>query len=1019
MRHIGFFAVVVTALFGSLSSAGVIYVDDDAQPGGDGSTWESAFMYLQDALAIATDADEIRIAQGTYRPDDSEHGHATPGDRSATFELVVGAEVYGGYRGCPGGDCLSGDPDERDTALYATILSGDLAGDDGPSLLRELAACYSGEDVSPEAGCEAFDLDGDDDVDGDDVAAFLAANQYAENAYHVATGSGVDLTTILDGVTITAGNADGSPSFYDCGGGLLVVTGSPTVTDCRFTGNHGVYGASLLAYDGSSVELTGCTFERNIGRFGGGINCRASAPELTECAFVENVSVVDGGGMINLEGAEPTLTGCLFEGNRAQHGGALANWSGSRPDLQQCTITRNVATLVGGGLYSNDASPNLMDCTLTLNRAAEWGGAIDNVAGANATISACLFEDNRARYGGAINNTSSSPTCENCQFYTNHADSCGGAVNSDGTCAPSFADCTFGLNLAVYGGAVTNWNDANGRYTACTFDSNRAVLKGGAMDNALGASTVTECTFSGNHAEVDGGGIAFRESSGTTITGCTFDRNSARISGGGICADTDSVFALAGCTFTANMAEGTGGSGIACLLGCHAEIRDCTISNSRGAALYGGGIYCANSSPLIVGCVIDANTCREGGGIACESGSSPTIIDCLICNNDARMGGGLWIGGGQPYIAGCVISGNVGEYGGALSIGSTFGLTMVDCVISGNEANQGGAAAWLSRARLHSVNCTIADNTGVEGAAVFCRDRADADFINCVFAGHTNCCIHEDDTDSDARVRQCHFGDHPGGVCFDADLGMALATAAEADAALTDWSDNSDGDPQFVAGAVGTWTAPPSYNAATNRTTLTDAAGGFGSSPLAGRLINPSTDQLRQALITANTSTTVEVAGDVRGLTAEGSAYALIDYHLAAGSPCIDAGTNIAPARDKRDLDNDGCTTDPVPLDVEGKYRYRDDPETPDTGVGQAPIVDQGAYEFESTAFIPSGPCPGDCNCDGQVDYGDIDAFVAALTGEAGYLAQYPACIWLNADCDNDGHVNYEDIDAFVALLSS
>ena len=57
------------------------------------------------------------------------------------------------------------------------------------------------------------------------------------------------------------------------------------------------------------------------------------------------------------------------------------------------------------------------------------------------------------------------------------------------------------------------------------------------------------------------------------------------------------------------------------------------------------------------------------------------------------------------------------------------------------------------------------------------------------------------------------------------------------------------------------------------------------------------------------------------------------DLHLAAGSPCVDAGDN---------------TTVPASLvaDLDGNARFHDDPATPDTGNGIAPIVDMGAYEF-------------------------------------------------------------------------
>lgn len=61
----------------------------------------------------------------------------------------------------------------------------------------------------------------------------------------------------------------------------------------------------------------------------------------------------------------------------------------------------------------------------------------------------------------------------------------------------------------------------------------------------------------------------------------------------------------------------------------------------------------------------------------------------------------------------------------------------------------------------------------------------------------------------------------------------------------------------------------------------------------------------------------------------------------------------------------------------------------------------------------------GDTNCDGVVNYGDINPFVIALSGQNAYDTQYPACRWMNADCNNDGCVSYGDINSFVTLLFS
>ncbi len=77
------------------------------------------------------------------------------------------------------------------------------------------------------------------------------------------------------------------------------------------------------------------------------------------------------------------------------------------------------------------------------------------------------------------------------------------------------------------------------------------------------------------------------------------------------------------------------------------------------------------------------------------------------------------------------------------------------------------------------------------------------------------------------------------------------------------------------------------------------------------------------------------------------------DYHLSAGSPCIDAGDNDAvPLGVTTDLDDDP--------------RFVDEPNAANTGNGACP-VDMGAYEFQAV------PACGDCDGDGIDDPSDPD----------------------------------------------
>ncbi len=59
----------------------------------------------------------------------------------------------------------------------------------------------------------------------------------------------------------------------------------------------------------------------------------------------------------------------------------------------------------------------------------------------------------------------------------------------------------------------------------------------------------------------------------------------------------------------------------------------------------------------------------------------------------------------------------------------------------------------------------------------------------------------------------------------------------------------------------------------------------------------------------------------------------------------------------------------------------------------------------------------GDCNCDGVVDFFDIDPFVAALGGDAAYYAQYPNCYRYLADIDGNRSVDFFDIDPLVGVF--
>jgi hypothetical protein len=84
------------------------------------------------------------------------------------------------------------------------------------------------------------------------------------------------------------------------------------------------------------------------------------------------------------------------------------------------------------------------------------------------------------------------------------------------------------------------------------------------------------------------------------------------------------------------------------------------------------------------------------------------------------------------------------------------------------------------------------------------------------------------------------------------------------------------------------------------------------------------------------------------------------------------------------------------------------------------PIIDLTAPVSLDILIMEPGPAyaPGDLNCDGVVNFGDIDPFVLALTNPGQYAIDFPDCDANLADINGDTEVNFGDIDPFVVLLT-
>ncbi|MHC4214300.1 MAG: right-handed parallel beta-helix repeat-containing protein [Planctomycetota bacterium] len=332
--------------------AEIIYVDSDTPDNNDGSSWGKAYKYLLDALVYAKssgDVNEIRVAQGIYKPDCNSAAPNGSGERGLTFELINRLIIRGGYGGYG-----EPDPNARDIQLYETILSGDLNGDD-------------------------IEVDNPLDL-GEDEPLLM------DNSYHVVTAYDLDSTAVLDGLTVTAGYSQ------DNGAGMYNENSDPTVIKCTFSRNGAAGGTDSA---------------------GSGMFNSSSSPTLIDCAFMHNAAAwPGGGGMFNKYGSSPTLINCVFIGNKSGgfdggRAGAIKNWEGSSPTLVNCVFIGNYAQWDGGAIYSSGnyvatvSSPTFVNCTFAGNWAGRRGGAIVQASG-ELTLTNSIMWDNTSPEGNVV-----------------------------------------------------------------------------------------------------------------------------------------------------------------------------------------------------------------------------------------------------------------------------------------------------------------------------------------------------------------------------------------------------------------------------------------------------------------------------------------------------------------------------------------------------------------------------------------------------------------------------------------
>jgi len=326
----------------SVSMAAPLFVDPQAPPGGDGSSWDRAFPTISAAIVAAPTGNEaLFIAAGTY---------------AESVTLRDSLHLYGGFSGFNGAResrASERQPEVHEVLIHTavapvvnftgtanalvdgvTISGGQASGADGGGVL---IAQVSGEAVLRHCDIRYNRTDGSGGgVYIRDSAARLEDCALLGNSARY--GGGVAVSGRASEVTLArcwiAGNDGGTTDQAGAGGGLYLSGGRTEVEDGRILGNTADQAAGFhVVNDGSTLKLEGTLIAANVSRgwFGGGANYSRSTLQADHCVFFRNRSGPGYGfaGLGTLYGATSTVRNSLFVG----HSDAEATGLGWGEDL--------------------------------------------------------------------------------------------------------------------------------------------------------------------------------------------------------------------------------------------------------------------------------------------------------------------------------------------------------------------------------------------------------------------------------------------------------------------------------------------------------------------------------------------------------------------------------------------------------------------------------------------------------------------------------------------------------------
>ncbi len=330
--------------------------------------------------------------------------------------------------------------------------------------------------------------------------------------------------------------------------------------------------------------------------------------------------------------------------------------------------------------------------------------------------------------------------------------------------------------------------------------------------------------------------------------------------------------------------KGAGGDSVINLLAADATVDGFRITGGEGSTeeapfgYHGGGIYSRDGSPTITNNTIEENDVRRaglpsdyhfGGGVHITSAPNATITKNVIRRNYAGRGAGLSVGGEAALIKGNTIDRNVaiGDHGGGMFI-AVVDATITENIIRRNEVGRALGYGWggglivvgQGNSAELSFNVLYENYAAAYGAAEFIDEGARAEIHHELIYRNVSkdgceavSAIAVDGGEgvgSRATISHCTVVNN---VCESAIRGNGLQVEGLSIVSVVNCIFWNNGGDDFATDNTSTLTV--------TYTNSQEAIAGAGNISVDPKFVDEATN----------------------------------DYHLAAGSPCIDAGDPTSP----------------------------------------------------------------------------------------------------------------------------